>query len=64
MHRLVILLAALTATVTAQLPQPNGHTMVAINGPVTVRMGSPANEKGRLPGPDSPAEPLHTVSST
>jgi formylglycine-generating enzyme required for sulfatase activity len=56
------LLAALSSTVLAQLPQANGQTMVVVRGPVTVRMGSPAGEKGRLPGPDSAAEPLHTVA--
>jgi formylglycine-generating enzyme required for sulfatase activity len=56
------LLAALTGSVVAQPPQPNGHSMVVVNGPVTVRMGSPASEKGRVPAPDSAAEPLHTVT--
>ena len=50
------------AAVSGQLPQTNGHTMAVVKGPVTVRMGSPADERGRLPGPDSAAEPLHTVT--
>jgi formylglycine-generating enzyme required for sulfatase activity len=39
-----------------------GQTMTVVPGPVTVRMGSPADEPGRQPASDSAAEPLHTVS--
>ena len=35
--------------------------MVVMAGPVSVRMGSPLDEAGRQPAPDSAAEPLHTV---
>jgi len=51
-----------TVALLAQPAAPNGHTMVVVKGPVSVRMGSPASEIGRLPGPDSAAEPLHTVA--
>lgn len=57
-----VLVVVLAGTVSAQPPAPNGHTMVTIKGPVSVRMGSPAGETGRLPAPDSAAEPLHTVT--
>jgi formylglycine-generating enzyme required for sulfatase activity len=59
---LLAIVVALTARAAAQLPAPNGHTMVVVKGPVSVRMGSPANENGRVPGPDSAAEPQHTVA--
>src|SRR6185369_1874406 len=38
-----------------------GHTMVLVRGPVSFRMGSPADEVGRVPAPDSPDEPLQQV---
>ena len=61
--RVALLLAlALTASLSAQRPAPNGHTVVVVNGPVSVRMGSPATEIGRVPAPDSAAEPQHTVA--
>jgi len=53
---------ALTASLAAQSTAPNGHTMVVVKGAVSVRMGSPANEIGRVPAPDSAAEPQHTVT--
>lgn len=37
------------------------QTMVIISGPVEFRMGSPANEPGRVAASDSPDEPLHRV---
>jgi formylglycine-generating enzyme required for sulfatase activity len=40
-----------------------GQTMSVISPPSSVRMGSPSDEAGRQPAPDSPAEPLHDVSS-
>ena len=52
---------ALTAGVFAQ-SSPDGPAMVVIKGPVSVRMGSPAHERGRVPASDSAAEPLHTVA--
>jgi len=54
------LLAGLTGTICGQ-QSPEGPAMVLVRGPVSVRMGSPASEIGRLPGPDSAAEPQHTV---
>jgi formylglycine-generating enzyme required for sulfatase activity len=39
-----------------------GQTMTMLEGPSTVRMGSPADEPGRQPASDSAAEPLHTVT--
>lgn len=39
-----------------------GQTMVAIQGPVAVRMGSPSSERGREPASDAAAEPQHTVT--
>jgi formylglycine-generating enzyme required for sulfatase activity len=56
------LVLTLAASLSAQPPAPNGHTMVVVKGPVSVRMGSPANENGRVPAPDSAAEPQHTVA--
>jgi formylglycine-generating enzyme required for sulfatase activity len=50
----------LVAVAWAQSP-PDGAAMVVVRGPVSVRMGSPATERGRMPAPDSAAEPLHTV---
>jgi formylglycine-generating enzyme required for sulfatase activity len=38
-----------------------GHTMVVLHGPVEFRMGSPADEIGRVPASDSPDEPLQQV---
>jgi len=38
-----------------------GHTMVLVRGPVSFRMGSPADETGRVPASDSPDEPLQQV---
>jgi formylglycine-generating enzyme required for sulfatase activity len=35
--------------------------MVTFAGPLSVRMGSPADEAGREPASDSASEPLHTV---
>jgi formylglycine-generating enzyme required for sulfatase activity len=45
----------------AILAAQDGPAMINIKGPVTVRMGSPADERGRVPASDSAAEPLHTV---
>jgi formylglycine-generating enzyme required for sulfatase activity len=39
-----------------------GQTMVVFTGPLSVRMGSPAHERGRQPASDSAAEPVHTVA--
>lgn len=39
-----------------------GQTMVVVQGPVSVRMGSPVEERGRQPAPDSAAEPQHAVT--
>ena len=36
--------------------------MIVVKGPVMVRMGSPADERGRVPASDSAAEPQHTVA--
>ena len=36
--------------------------MVVVQGPVSVAMGSPVDEKGRQPATDSAAEPQHTVT--
>jgi eukaryotic-like serine/threonine-protein kinase len=38
-----------------------GQTMSVISPQSSVRMGSPSDEAGRQPAPDSPAEPLHNV---
>ena len=38
-----------------------GQTLATIDGPVEVRMGSPASEAGRVPAVDSPDEPLRLV---
>jgi len=54
------LLVALTGSSSAQ-PASERPAMVVIQGPVSVRMGSPASEVGRLPASDSAAEPQHTV---
>lgn len=56
------LLLALTTALSGQSTVSNGHTMITVKGPVSVRMGSPANEIGRVPAPDSAAEPLHSVT--
>lgn len=45
----------------ALLQGPEGVTMVVIRGPVEFRMGSPENEVGRNPAPDSPDETQHTA---
>jgi formylglycine-generating enzyme required for sulfatase activity len=37
------------------------HTMAVVRGPVAFRMGSPANEPGRVPASDSPDEPERRV---
>jgi formylglycine-generating enzyme required for sulfatase activity len=39
-----------------------GQTLVIVQGPVSVRMGSPTDEKGRQPAVDSASEPQHTVT--
>jgi formylglycine-generating enzyme required for sulfatase activity len=39
-----------------------GHTLAVVRGPSSVHMGSPADEEGRVPAVDSPAEPQHTVT--
>jgi formylglycine-generating enzyme required for sulfatase activity len=41
---------------------PDRPAMVVVKGPVSVRMGSPADERGRVPASDSAAEPQHTVA--
>ena len=38
-----------------------GQTMAALGGPLSFRMGAPADESGRQPASDSPDEPLHDV---
>ena len=45
-----------------QYVTPEGQTMIVTLGPVSVRMGSPDDEQGRQPAPDSASEPVHTVS--
>lgn len=75
--RVVIVgLIILTGRVSAQWPTPGaaglaprrdfvtseGQTMVVVQGPVSIRMGSPAGERGRQPASDSPSEPQHTVT--
>jgi formylglycine-generating enzyme required for sulfatase activity len=52
---------ALAVGVSAQ-SSPDGPAMVVVKGPVMVRMGSPVDERGRVPAPDSAAEPQHTVA--
>ncbi len=39
-----------------------GQTIATFAGTLSVKMGSPADEAGRQPASDSPAEPLHVVS--
>jgi formylglycine-generating enzyme required for sulfatase activity len=39
-----------------------GQTMATFRGALSVRMGSPADEPGRQPASDSPAEPVHAVA--
>jgi formylglycine-generating enzyme required for sulfatase activity len=51
---------AFTDGISAQ-PAREGPAMVVVKGPVSVRMGSPADERGRVPASDSAAEPQHTV---
>jgi formylglycine-generating enzyme required for sulfatase activity len=58
-----VLLAAVTLTAgLAAQPAREGPVMVVVHGPVSVRMGSPADERGRVPASDSAAEPVHTVA--
>lgn len=66
----------ISSALSAQLSPPNatgptqrrehvtseGQAMVVVQGPVSVGMGSPIDERGRKPAPDSPAEPQHTVT--
>jgi len=60
--RIVIaLVASVTSVSSAQVPAVTGRSMVVVKGPVSVRMGSPADEEGRQPASDSAAEPQHTV---
>jgi formylglycine-generating enzyme required for sulfatase activity len=51
-----LLAAGFTTLVTAE-----GQTTVVLRGPMSVKMGSPADERGRQPASDSPAEPQHVV---
>jgi len=52
---------ALTGGIFAQSAR-EGPAMIVVKGPVTVRMGSPADERGRVPASDSAAEPQHAVA--
>jgi len=45
-----------------QYVTPEGQAMVVVQGPVSIGMGSPIDERGRQPAPDSPAEPQHMVT--
>ena len=38
-----------------QYVTPEGQAMVVVQGPVSIGMGSPIDERGRQPAPDSPA---------
>jgi formylglycine-generating enzyme required for sulfatase activity len=66
----MILFVLLTGALAAQRPTTTrslfdsreGHTMVVVQGPVSVLMGSPANEPGRQPAVDAAAEPQHMVT--
>ncbi len=72
----IVWFVILTGSVSAQLSPPSaarpiqrrqyvtseGQTMVVVQGPVAVGMGSPIDERGRQPAPDSAAEPQHTVT--
>jgi formylglycine-generating enzyme required for sulfatase activity len=66
--RLLIMTVVLAGSLWAQtltsgrLKTVEGQTMITFAGPVSVRMGSPADEVGRQPASDSPAEPLHNVA--
>jgi formylglycine-generating enzyme required for sulfatase activity len=72
----IVGIVILTAAVSAQLSRRNAvgptqqrqyvtseaQTMVVVQGPVSVGMGSPIDEKGRQPASDAAAEPQHTVT--
>ena len=47
---------------TREYVTSEGQTMVVVKGPVSFVMGSPADESGRQPAPDSPSEPQHEVA--
>jgi formylglycine-generating enzyme required for sulfatase activity len=60
--RIVIaLVASVTSASSAQVPAVTGYSLVVVKGPVSVHMGSPADEEGRQAASDSAAEPQHTV---
>jgi formylglycine-generating enzyme required for sulfatase activity len=63
-----VVIAALAAGATGTAAQhartfqsAEGHSMVLVDGPISVAMGSPLGERGRVPASDSAAEPQHTV---
>lgn len=57
----VLVAAFVTAVVADSIAQGTRPALAVIPGPATVRMGSPADERGRQPASDSPPEPLHDV---
>src|SRR3954463_5696279 len=55
------LLALLFAAGLARVTTAEHQTLVILQGPMSVEMGSPENEPGRQPASDSAAEPQHVV---